>query len=219
MSHDDVFREVDEEVRREQLKKLWERYQYLIVGVVFLVVVGVGGWRVYEYLQTQRAERIGTQFENAMALADSGKHDEAEKLFGRIAAEGTPAYRTLASIRQAAALANSDTTAAAELYKKIAADSSVEQVMRDLASLRAAGLLIDAGSHVDARKLLEPLAQPGRDFRHAARELLALNAWKSNDRAGAMKWYAAILTDPEAPASSRARVEMLIALTAADGKS
>jgi len=34
-----------------------------------------------------------------------------------------------------------------------------------------------------------------------------------------MKWYAAILTDPEAPASSRARVEMLIALSAADGKS
>ena len=37
--------------------------------------------------------------------------------------------------------------------------------------------------------------------------------------AGAMKWYAAILTDPEAPASSRTRVEMLIALSAADGKS
>jgi hypothetical protein len=79
--------------------------------------------------------------------------------------------------------------------------------------------LIDAGSHVDARKLLEPLAQPGRDFRHAARELLALNAYKAGDRPGALKWYAAILTDADTPASSRTRVEMLIALSAADGKS
>lgn len=219
MSHDDVFREVDEEVRREQLKKLWERYQYLIVGVVVLIVVGVGGWRIYEHLQTQQAERIGTQFENAIALAESGKHDEAEKIFAQIAVDGTPAYRVLARIRQAAELAQTDPAKAIELYKQVSADTGVEQVMRDLASLRAATLLIDAGTYVDARKLLEPLAQPGREYRHAARELLALNAWKSNDRPGAMKWYAAILTDPEAPASSRTRVEMLIALSAADGKS
>jgi hypothetical protein len=215
----DVFREVDEEVRREQLKKLWERYQYLIVGVVFLVVVGVGGWRVHEWYQTRQAGQIGTQFENAIALADAGKHDEAEKIFARIAADGTPAYRTLARIRQAAQLAQIDPAAATETYRQISADSGVEQVLRDLASLRAAGLLIDAGSYVDARKMLEPLAQAGRDFRHAARELLALNAWKAGDRPGALKWYAAILTDPEAPASSRTRVEMLIALSAADGKS
>ena len=219
MSHDDVFREVDEEVRREQLQKLWERYQYLIIGVVLLIVVGVGGWRFYEWQQTRLAAQVGTQFENAMALAESGKHDEAEKIFAEIAANGTPAYRVLARIRQAAQLAELDAAAATEIYKQIAADSGVEQVLRDLAALRAAGLLIDAGTHAEARRLLEPLVQPGRDLRHAARELLALNAWKSGDRPGAMKWYAAILTDPEAPAASRARVEMLIALGAADGKS
>lgn len=218
MSHD-VFREVDEEVRREQLKKLWERYQYLIVGVVFFIVAGVGGWRVYEHLQTRQAERIGTQFENAITLSESGQHAEAEKIFAQIAVDGTPAYRVLARIRQAAEVAQSDPAKATELYKQISADTGIEQVMRDLAALRAAGLLIDAGSYIDARKVLEPLVQPGREYRHAARELLALNAWKSNDRAGAMKWYAAILTDPEAPASSRTRVEMLIALSAADGKS
>jgi hypothetical protein len=215
----DVFREVDEEVRREQLKKLWDRYQYLIVGVVLLVVVGVGGWRFLEWQQTRQAAQIGTQFEEAIALADAGKHDEAEKIFAQIAVDGTPAYRALARVRQAAEQAQTNPTAAIETYKQISADTGIEQVLRDLAALRAGALLIDAGSYIDARKLLEPLAQPGREFRHSARELLALNAWKSNDRAGAMKWYAAILTDSEAPAASRTRVEMLIALSAADGKS
>ena len=64
-------------------------------------------------------------------------------------------------------------------------------MLRDLAALRAAALLIDTGSYVDARKRLEPLAQPGRDFRHTARELLALAAWKCRATGrGAMKWYA-----------------------------
>jgi hypothetical protein len=215
----DVFREVDEEVRREQLKKLWDRYQYLIVGVVLLVVVGVGGWRFLEWQQARQAAQIGTRFEEAIALADAGKHDEAEKIFAQIVVDGTPAYRALARIRQAAEQAQTNAAAATETYKQISADTGIEQVLRDLAALRAGGLLIDAGSYVDARKLIEPLAQAGREFRHAARELLALNAWKSNDRIGAMKWYAAILTDPEAPAASRTRVEMLIALGAADGKS
>jgi hypothetical protein len=218
VSHD-VFREVDEEVRREQLMRLWERYQYLIIGVVLLVIVGVGGWRFYEWNLTRQSEVIGTRFDEAIELADAGKHEEAEKAFAQIAIDGTPAYRQLARLRQAAVVAQTDPKVATELYKQISADGNVEQVLRDLASLRAAALLIDQGSYIDARKLLEPLAQPGREFRHAARELLALNAWKAGDRPGAMKWYAAILTDPEAPASSRSRVEMLIALGAGEGKS
>ncbi len=132
----DVFREVDEEVRREQLKKLWERYQALIVGAVLFVVVGVGGWRVLRMVAgAGRRRRPAQQFENAITLADKGKHAEAEKAFAKIVANGTPSYRELARIRQAAALATSDPAAATEIYEQISSDSNVEPVMRDLASL------------------------------------------------------------------------------------
>ncbi len=112
-------------------------------------------------LSDRQAEQIGTQFENAIALGDSGKHDEAEQIFAQIAADGTSAYRALARMRQAAELAQSDPAAATAAYRRISADGSVEQVLRELAALRAAALLIDAGSYIDARKLLEPLAEPG----------------------------------------------------------
>jgi hypothetical protein len=216
---DDIFREVDEEMRREQLKKLWERYQVLIVAVVVLVVVGVGGWRVHEWYQGKRADQVGTQFESAISLSEAGKHEEAEAIFGRIARDGTPAYQTLAYLRQAAELAERDPTAAIALYRQIAEDDNVDVILRDLAAVRAASLMIDAGQYNDVRKLVEPIVQSRRDLRHTARELLAIAAWKSGDRPLATKWYAAILTDPEAPSSSRTRVEIMIALTAADGKS
>ena len=45
----DIFQEVDEEVRREQLKKLWDRYGLLVVILAILIVAGVGAWRFYQY--------------------------------------------------------------------------------------------------------------------------------------------------------------------------
>ena len=214
----DIFREVDEEVRREQLKKLWERYQYIIIAAVVMVVVGVGGWRVYEWWEARKAAEVGTRFETAIVLSESGKHAEAEAVFARIAEDGTSSYRPLARLRQAAELTHRDQPAAIAVYRQIADDAGYDQVWRDLAAVRAGALMIDAGSYNDARKLLEPVVQARRDFRHTARELLALAAWKAGDQPLARKWYAAILTDPEAPASSRARVEILITLSSADGK-
>ena len=133
----DIFREVDEEVRREQLKKLWERYQYLIVGVVLLVVVGVGGWRVYEWQQTRQAAEVGTHFEERHRAGRGRQARRGREGFradrGRRHAGLSRAWRASARRPQ---LAQTDPTAAVEIYKQIAADSSVEQVLRDLAALR-----------------------------------------------------------------------------------
>ena len=35
----DIFHEVDEEVRREQLKKLWQKYGWLVIAACVLVVL------------------------------------------------------------------------------------------------------------------------------------------------------------------------------------
>ena len=55
----DIFQEVDEEVRREQLQKLWERYQNYIYAGIFVILAGVGGWRVNEWYETKRASETG----------------------------------------------------------------------------------------------------------------------------------------------------------------
>ena len=216
----DVFREVDEEVRREQLKKLWERYQYLVYGVVFLIVFGVGGWRVYEWYETRRSTETGTRFEIALEQSDDGKHEEAERGFARIAADGTSGYRSLARLREAAELARRDPAAAAALYRQAASDGSIDPALREIAALRAAALMIDQNSTEEARKLLEPLAEAGKTFRHSARELLAIAAWRSGDMTVLRRWYAQMITDPDTPPATRGRVEMLLTLgPAMEGKS
>jgi hypothetical protein len=100
----EIFDEVQEEVRREQLKKLWERYAPLIVAVAFLIVAGVGGWRGYLYWESKRAQEAGAQFEAAATLADQHKGAEAEAAFLKIANEAPQGYRMLARFRAAAEL-------------------------------------------------------------------------------------------------------------------
>jgi len=214
----DIFQEVDEEVRREQLKKLWQRYGNYIVAACIVVVVAVAGWRGYDWWQSKKAAETGAAFEQAVALAASGKHDEAETAFAKLATDGTAGYRILARLREAAQIARTDPKAAVKAYDEIAADRSVDQVMRDLATLRAAYLLVDTSSYGDLRARLEPLTEANRPFRHSARELLALSAWKEGDVGAARQWADAILTDPQSPPDARSRAEVLSELISASGK-
>jgi hypothetical protein len=214
----DIFQEVDEEVRREQLKKLWQRYGNYIIAACLLVIVAVGAWRGYEWWQAKRAAEAGAAFEQAVTLAESGKHVEAEGAFAKLAADGTAGYRVLARLREAAELARTDRKAAVQAYDEIAADKSAGQVIRDLATLRAGFLLVDGSPYGDMRARLEPLTGPERAFRHSARELLALSAWKDGNIGAARQWAEMITADPQTPPDTRSRVEVLSELIAASGK-
>ena len=215
----DIFQEVDEEVRREQFKKLWQRYQNYVFAAAVLIVLAVAGWRAYDWWETKKAAEAGAAFEAAITLSDQGKHAEAEAAFAKIAEDSATTYRTLALVRGAAELAQTDPKAAVAAYDKISANSSVVPALRDLAGLRAGALLIDSGAFADARQRLEPLIGADHTFRHTARELLALAAWRAGDMAAAKRWIEMISTDPGSPPDERNRMEMLNALMASEGKS
>jgi hypothetical protein len=210
----DIFREVDEEVRREQLKKLWDRYGNYVVAAAVLLVAAVAAWRAYMWWEAKKAAETGAAFEAATTLAEAGKRSEAEAAFAKIAVDGTAGYRHLARMREAAELAQSDAKAAIAAYDQIAADRAVGPVLQDLAALRAGALLIDTGALEEAQRRLEPLAANDRTFRHTAREFLVLAAWRAGDATATKRWFDLIMTDAQTPAATRSRVEMLMALGA-----
>ena len=215
----DIFREVDEEVRREQLKRLWDRYGLFILAAAVLVVVGVGAWRAYQWYEARKAAEAGAAYNAAAQLAQDGKPTEATAAFAQLATSGTPAYRTLARLREAEAMATRDSAAAVAIFDEVAANSRTPQLLRDLATVRAGFVLVDKAPYADISRRLEPLAQPNGSFRHSARELLALSAWRSGDMATARRWAETALSDPDAPAGLRARIDVLKALTSENGKS
>ena len=208
----ELFDEVDEEVRREQLKKLWDKYSIFIVAGALLIIAGVGGWRGYQYFEAKKAAEAGGAFDKAVELSEANKHIEAEAAFNELAAKAPSGYRILARLRAAAEVASRDPKAAAKLYDDIAADRSVGAEQQDLARIRAAGLLVDSAGYSEMLQRLESSTGPEATFRHTARELLALSAWRANDTASARKWLDLIANDGETPPSLRSRAEALQAL-------
>lgn len=208
----ELFSEVDEEVRREQLKKLWDRYSILIIAGALLIIAGVGGWRGYQYVEAKKAAEAGAAFEKAVDLAEQNKHAEAEAAFTKLAAETSTGYRTLARLRAATEAATRDPQAAVKLYDDIAADRSVSGTEQDLARVRAAGLLLETAGYDAILQRLEPATAPGSTYRHSARELLALSAYRANNVAETRKWLDLIANDGETPSSMRTRAESMQAL-------
>lgn len=215
----EIFNEIDEDLRRDQLRKLWARYSGLIIALAILIVAGVGGWRFYQYSQFKKASEASGAFEAAIALAEQNKPAEAEAAFAKLATDGTKGYQALARLRDAAEAAKRDPKAAVQIYDGIAADVGLGAAEQDIARIRAASLLLDTEPYADIRQRLEPLTVSGRAFRHTARELLSLSAWRSNDFAATRQWLDMIGNDPESPAAIRSRAEALQALLPPAAKS
>ena len=208
----ELFNEVDEEVRRDQLKKLWDQYSIYIVAAALLIIASVGGWRGYQYLEAQKAAEAGAAFDKASELSEQNKHSEAETAFADLAAKAPSGYRQLARLRAAAEAASRDPQAAVKLYDDIAADRTVNAPEQELARVRAAGLLLETATYPNMLQRLEPAAAPEATFRHTARELLALSAWRANDPVAVRKWLDLIANDGNTPPSLRSRAEALQAL-------
>ena len=108
----DIFREIDEELRRDNLLKLWSRYGRYIVAAAVLVLVVAGGivaWRDHQ-LSERRAQ--SARYASALAMARDGKEADAAKVFAAIAQEGG-GYAILAAFEEAALLAKSGDRATA----------------------------------------------------------------------------------------------------------
>lgn len=211
---DEFIREVDEEHRREQVLQIWRRFGGLIVGLAFVVIAGIGGWRYWQYAEVKQAEVAATRFADATDLAGQGNSEEAEKALLALASDAPAGYRMLARFRAAAETGLQAPEAGAKAFDTLAGDGALGADLQGLARLRAAALRLDGDDPKAGATALESLAAPASPWRHSARELLGLSALKRGDYDGAGRWFEQIATDRETPQGLRGRLEIYSALVA-----
>lgn len=208
----DIFREIDEELRKENLAKLWARHgRWIIVAaVVVIIAAAIGlGWRQYRHRQSATQ---GTEFAAALDLVRAGKDKDAAAVFTALAQHGSGGHAMLASLEAAALEARTGNTAGAlALYDKLASDTALDPVYRDAATLLAARTALDKGDAASAIQRLKPLANGAGPWRPFAVELTAFAQLKAGDSAAARKSFQELADDPNAPAGARQRAAQMIA--------
>lgn len=210
----DIFREVDEELRRDHLEQLWDKYGAYLIGTAVAIVAvtsAVVGWRTYSASQ---AEDASLEFTAAVSAA-AGEDADAAAIFSELAENAPSGYAALARLRAAGALTDAgqieDAIAA---YDAIAVDSAMDDTLRELAKVKAGALLVGRTSYDDLATRLVPLANDTTAWRNMAREVLGLAAYREQKFDVADAYFDAIVADNTAPPGLRDRAHVMIALIA-----
>lgn len=214
--HDTLVRQVDEELRRERLERLWEQYGLYMIAAAALIVVGVAGYKWWESRSIAAAEAAGFRYQAADVLAHSGRADEARAAFRVIAEDGPSGYALLARLKLAgdAAKAGKREEAAAA-YDALGKDTSIDPVFRDFSRLQAAALKLDSADWTETQNRLNDLIGEESAWRYSARELLGLAAYRAGKLDEARQALAALTTDPKVPPSIRERAGSVMGLVVA----
>lgn len=212
MSEGDIFREVEQEMRREQMAQLWRKYGAYVVATALVIVLAVGGYQGWAWWQSSRAASDGAAFVQASTLQQTGEQDAAAQTFSALAEDGTGSYSALAELRLAAiAAANGETDEAVQAYDRVA-ESASDPMLRGFARIQAATLLVDTADPAEIEQRIGDMRDDATPWRHSARELLALSAYKADQNDKASLIYQELLSDSDTPGPMRRRAQMMLEL-------
>jgi hypothetical protein len=213
MSDRDLFREVEDDLRREQIARLWDKYGVYVLAVAAFIVVFVASYNGYRWYQARQATETGAAFFRATEQVNDANYAEAQKGLETLTKDAPRGYRLLAKLELAALhIKEGRRSEAVALYDQVAADSGADAVLRDFARVQGAGLLLDQAEPGEISRRLKDLDSDSNPWRYSARELLALAAFRSGNTAESEKLFTKILSDPFAPAEMRKRAESMLAL-------
>jgi hypothetical protein len=201
----DIFREVEEDVRRERFEKLWRAYGSYAIAALVLLFAGIGGWQFWQRHELQERQKFSDSFLAAQRISNP---QTAASTFADLARNAPKGYGMVARLSQAGAMFTSGQRAGAiDLYKQIAKDDSGP--IGSVARLRAAWALAESASRTELTELLKPLDQPGNAWRPNAREVLAYADYRAMDTKSALAKYNELALAPESPNGLRARARAM----------
>ena len=201
------LREVDENLRRDQMTGLarkWGTVGAVVVGLLLIALAGFLWWRNH---QAEQAGQEGEQLVAVQSAAEVGSASPDDARLTALANSSRDGYRGLAKLTQASLTAKSDVPGGAKIYQAIANDAGIPQAMRDLATIRAVTLQFDSLPPADVVARLKPLTVATNPWFGSAGELTAMAYLKMNRKDLAGPLFAAISRDKDAPIGLRSRAE------------
>lgn len=214
----DIFKEVDEDVRKDKALSLWSRYGRLLIGSVIGVILTTAGWQLWSSLQLNQRQADAEQFLVGVGLMGANQHGDAVAIFNQISENSGKGYTALAMLQRAAALISAgDRIEGIKAYDLFSDDVSQDQELRDLARLLAAQSLVDTADLETLNRRLSPLLESNSPWRFSALELSGLAAIRSDDKALAKDLFTQLIDDLDTPQGIRIRsAELLAAIGSGD---
>ncbi len=217
MAEDNIFSEVDEELRNERMRNLWKKYApfiFALAGAIIFLVAAKEGW---DYYQKSVSSKSADKFYAAIDLLQNNNIEKGKIALDKLIEEGSGQYPLLAEFRKAAILLNEGKNQqAAENFDNIANRQS-DKNLRNLALLYSALALSDLGDVEAVNARLSGLIAADNPFSVTAQEILGLTYYAGGDIDKAREIFTNITTNPLASNDSLSRAQIYIAQLIAQG--
>ena len=208
----DIFKEVEDDLRRDNAAKIWKKYAPLIIGVAVAVVLAVAGFQAWRAYDLDQRGKLSDQFAAALDATAKGDIAKAEEMLRQLSDPAAGGYRGLAAFEEAQLRVRDDDIAGAiAIWDRIAENSALGQGLQNAAVILSVMHQVDTGDVAALRRRLEPLTAEGQPYRAAALEMSALLALRQGESEAARSFYSSIADDRAAPAGARARAAQMLA--------
>lgn len=205
----DIFREVDEELREDRAKQLWQRYGKFVIAAAFGVVALVAAIVYWDSYQAQQRAAASAKFEQIATMDDVAAQRESLLTF---AEDTTQGYAVIAKMRAAGlARQQGDADTALSTYRALVTDANADPMVQDLAAYLAGTILADNGDSAGVDAAVISLTGEGHPLRYAALELQAAAAVASGEFAKARTYLDQIITADDVDDAARTRAAELSA--------
>jgi hypothetical protein len=208
--NESFYREVDEELRRDQMKSYWERYGKLFIAGIVLILAAVAGFIWWQNQKEVKSAERGEQLIQAFDDISARRKAAAVGKLDALAKSGSEGHRAAALLTKAdLAIEGGDLKGAAATFKQVADDSGLAQPYRDVALVRMTALELDALPPQAVIDRLKGLAVAGNPWFGSAGEMVALSYLKLNKPQQAGALFAAMAKDKKLPDTLRSRATQM----------
>jgi len=205
----DIFDEIDEDLKRDQMQLLWARYGKIVMAAVAVIVLLVALRQGYAAWQTSQAEASASAYQQALKSDDVVTALEAQR--GQL----TNGYAMLAQFQIAAEQAARDDFAAAEAsYLALASDASLDPMYQQAATLLSV-MVAPQDTDVSALEArLSDLETAAGPWQAMALETGAGLTLRNGNKDAAVAKYKRLAEMADVPVGMRQRAERMIVMLA-----
>ena len=200
------LREVDEELRRDQLVGFGRRWGLWVAAAIVAGLVAFAGFLWWQHHRDQVAGERGEQLAQAYDALGDKQVAKAAPVLARLAADGGDGYRALAIFTQAdVLLQKNDLKGAAAKFASVAGDEGVAKPFRDLALIRQTAAEYDTLKPNVVVERLRPLTASDSPWLGSAGEMVAAAYLNQGRRDLAGRLFGRIARSNDVPPTLRQR--------------
>lgn len=212
-----LMREVDDEVRREQLIGFWQRWGRLVIAAVVVALAAFAGFLFWQHYRDQVEGEQGEQLSTAYDAIGAKDVAKATPVLANLSTSSSDGYRAMAIFAQGdLLLQKNDLKGAAAKFASVADDTGMAQPFRNLALIRQTSAEFDTLKPGVVVERLRPLATKDGAWLGSAGELVAAAYLAEGRRDLAGRMFAQIAAGKDVPASLRQRAVQMAGVLGVD---